>query len=107
MIAVLFEADAVPEHQARYFQLAAELKPLLAEIDGFISIERFQSMTTAGKILSLSWWETEESVLAWKKNLPHQAAQSEGRNSIFSFYRIRVVQVLCDYSSENRGHSHV
>lgn len=59
MIAVLFEADAVPEHQARYFQLAAELKPLLAEIDGFISIERFQSMTTAGKILSLSWWETE------------------------------------------------
>ena len=107
MIAVLFEADAVPEHQARYFQLAAELKPLLAEIDGFISIERFQSMTTAGKILSLSWWETEESVLAWKKNLPHQAAQSEGRNSSFSFYRIRVVQVLRDYSSENRGHSHV
>lgn len=107
MIAVLFEADAVPEHQARYFQLAAELKPLLAEIDGFISIERFQSMTTAGKILSLSWWETEESVLAWKKNLPHQAAQSKGRNSIFSFYRIRVVQVLRDYSSENRGHSHV
>ncbi|MFS7180598.1 antibiotic biosynthesis monooxygenase [Serratia proteamaculans] len=107
MIAVLFEADAVPEHQARYFQLAAELKPLLAEIDGFISIERFVSMTTAGKILSLSWRETEESVLAWKKNLQHQAAQSEGRNSIFSFYRIRVVQVLRDYSSENRGHSHV
>lgn len=107
MIAVLFEADAVAEHQARYFQLAAELKPLLAEIDGFISIERFQSMTTAGKILSLSWWETEESVLAWKKNLQHKAAQSEGRNSIFSFYRIRVVQVLRDYSSENRGNTHV
>ena len=107
MIAVLFEADAIPEQQARYFQLAAELKPVLEEIDGFISIERFQSLNTAGKILSLSWWETEESELAWKKNLQHQAAQSEGRESIFSFYRIRVVQVLRDYSSENRGHSHV
>ena len=58
MIAVLFEAKAAPAHQARYLQLAAELKPLLADIDGFIDIERFQSLTTDGKILSLSWWRT-------------------------------------------------
>lgn len=59
MIAVLFEAKAAPAHQARYLQLAAELKPLLADIDGFIDIERFQSLTTDGKILSLSWWRDE------------------------------------------------
>ncbi|WP_233968947.1 antibiotic biosynthesis monooxygenase family protein [Pectobacterium polaris] len=63
MIAVLFEADVVPTQQARYLQLAAELKPLLASIDGFIAIERFQSLTTSGKILSLSWWRDEEAVL--------------------------------------------
>ena len=61
MIAVLFEAKAAPAHQARYLQLAAELKPLLADIDGFIDIERFQSLTTDGKILSLSWWRDEEA----------------------------------------------
>lgn len=107
MIAVLFEADAIPEQQARYFQLAAELKPLLEDIDGFISIERFQSLNRQGKILSLSWWENEASVLRWKKNLQHQAAQAEGRKTIFSFYRIRVVQLLRDYSSATGGPSHV
>ena len=107
MIAVLFEADAIPEQQERYFQLAAELKPLLEEVEGFISIERFQSLNTQGKILSLSWWENEESVLTWKKNMKHQAAQSEGRKTIFSFYRIRVAQVLRDYSSEKGNYPHV
>ncbi len=81
MIAVIFEADTVPAKQARYLELAAELKPLLADVVGFISIERFQSLTTEGKILSLSWWQDEESVLAWKKNIFHQAAQAEGRES--------------------------
>lgn len=67
MIAVLFAADAVPKHQARYRQLADELRPALDNVKGFISIERFQSLSTQGKILSLSWWENEEAVLEWKK----------------------------------------
>ncbi|HED6273179.1 TPA: antibiotic biosynthesis monooxygenase [Enterobacter sichuanensis] len=100
MIAVLFEAKAEPAHQARYLQLAAELKPLLAEIDGFIDIERFQSLTADGKILSLSWWRDEEAVRRWKHNVFHQAAQAEGRESIFTYYRIRVAQVVREYTSE-------
>ncbi|EMG7854155.1 antibiotic biosynthesis monooxygenase, partial [Enterobacter hormaechei] len=71
MIAVLFEAKAEPHHQARYLQLAAELKPLLADIDGFIEIERFQSLSIDGKILSLSWWRDEEAVRRWKQNVFH------------------------------------
>lgn len=102
MIAVIFEADTVPAKQARYLQLAAELKPLLADIDGFISIERFQSLSTEGKLLSLSWWRDEEAVLEWKKNAFHQEAQAEGRESVFSYYRIRIAHVVRDYSSENR-----
>lgn len=101
MIAVLFEAEVTPTSQERYLALAAELKPLLSKVDGFIAIERFQSLTTAGKILSLSWWRDEEAVLAWKRNLCHQAAQKEGRESIFSCYQIRVAQVLREYRSEN------
>lgn len=107
MIAVLFEAKAAPAHQARYLQFAAELKPLLADIDGFIDIERFQSLTTDGKILSLSWWRDEEAVRRWKQNVFHQAAQAEGRASIFSFYRIRVAQLVREYSSETGGHADV
>ncbi|ECG1423013.1 TPA_asm: antibiotic biosynthesis monooxygenase [Salmonella enterica subsp. salamae serovar 58:d:z6] len=101
MIAVLFEADAVPKHQARYLQLAGELRPELDNVKGFISIERFQSLSTQGKILSLSWWEKEEAVLEWKKNMRHQAAQKEGQKTIFSHYRIRVANVLREYSSGN------
>ena len=106
MIAVLFEADVTPAQQARYLQLAAELKPLLADIEGFISIERFQSLTTPGKILSLSWWQNEEAVLQWKRNVMHKAAQEEGRKSIFAFYRIRIMQLAREYSSENREKAH-
>ncbi|CNH65982.1 Antibiotic biosynthesis monooxygenase [Yersinia frederiksenii] len=103
MIAVLFEADAVPKHQARYLQLAGELRPELDNVKGFISIERFQSLSTEGKILSLSWWENEEAVLEWKKNMRHQAAQKKGQQTIFAHYRIRVAHVLREYSSENRS----
>ncbi len=105
MIAVLFEADVAPSKQTRYLQLAAELKPLLADIDGFISIERFQSLTTPGKILSLSWWQDEEAVLKWKRNVLHKAAQEEGQKSLFDFYRIRIVQSLREYSSKSRVQS--
>ncbi|HHG8773627.1 TPA: antibiotic biosynthesis monooxygenase [Raoultella planticola] len=102
MIAVLFEAEVTPARQARYLNLAAELKPLLVTIDGFISIERFQSLTTPGKILSLSWWRDEEAVLAWKRNLCHQAAQEEGRATIFSAYQIHIAQVIRAYGVEKR-----
>lgn len=107
MIAVLFEAQTAPAHQARYLQLAVELKPLLADIDGFIDIERFQSLTTDGKILSLSWWRDEEAVRRWKQNVFHQAAQREGREAIFTYYRIRVAQVVREYASETGGHADV
>jgi len=103
MIAVLFEADAVPEKQARYLELAAQLKPLLTDIDGFIAIDRFQSLTTPGKILSLSWWRDEEAIQQWKKNHFHRAAQIEGREAIFSFYRIRIARLEREYSSQSRG----
>ncbi len=103
MIAVIFEANSHLDKQARYLDIASELKPLLEQIDGFIAIERFKSLSESGKILSLSWWRDEESVLAWKKNVFHQQAQAEGCASIFSYYRIRVARVLRDYSSENRG----
>lgn len=102
MIAVLFEAQAEPTHQARYLELAAALKPLLADIDGFIDIERFQSLTTEGKILSLSWWRDEQAIRTWKQNVFHKTAQAEGRASIFAQYRIRVVQLVREYGSSDK-----
>ena len=102
MIAVLFEADVLPAKQARYLALAAELKPLLSTIDGFISIERFQSLTTQGKMLSLSWWRDEQAVLSWKQHLCHRAAQQEGRADIFAAWQIRIAQVIRAYGSDNR-----
>lgn len=107
MIAVLFEADALPEAQERYLQLAAGLTPLLSDTPGFIAIERFQSLSTPGKILSLSWWEDEASVDNWQQNERHLAAQREGKASIFSYYRIRVARVFRDYASDRGALSDV
>ena len=83
MIAVLFEADALPEAQERYLQLAAGLTPLLSDTPGFIAIERFQSLSTPGKILSLSWWEDEASVANWQQNERHLAAQRKAKHRFF------------------------
>ncbi len=101
MIAVLFEASAIPEKQERYFQLAEQLKPLLRDINGFISIERFQSTTNPDKFISLSWWENEEAIKHWKQNFHHQLAQDEGKTSIFSFYKINILTSTRAYSSNN------
>lgn len=98
MIAVIFEAIPIPKQKERYFQLATELRSELMNIEGFISVERFQSITTEGKILSLSWWENEEAVMKWKRHFMHQNAQNEGKRSVFSNYRIRVAQTIKDYA---------
>jgi heme-degrading monooxygenase HmoA len=100
MIAVLFEAMAVAEKKDRYFQLAEQLKPLLSDIDGFISIERFQSTTNPDKFISLSWWKDEEAIKHWKKNVQHKLAQNEGKSSIFSFYKINVLTSTREYCSQ-------
>lgn len=106
MIAVLFEADALPQAQERYLQLAAGLTPLLSDTPGFIAIERFQSLSTPGKS-SRYRWEDEASVANWQQNERHLAAQREGKASIFSYYRIRVARVFRDYASDRGAQSDV
>ena len=102
MIAVIFEAQPNPGQKDAYLDAAAMLRPLLAENDGFISIERFESLTTPGKILSLSFWRDEESVAKWCQLEAHRGVQAAGRRSIFADYRLRVAQVLRDYGMNER-----
>lgn len=102
MIAVIFEVTPSAEGRERYLELAAELKPLLVEMDGFISIERFQSLTDPARLLSLSFWRDEASVLAWRRLEAHREAQAEGRAGVFADYRLRVAAVLRDYGMTAR-----
>jgi heme-degrading monooxygenase HmoA len=100
MIAVIFEVW--PADRDRYLDIAAELYPLLVKIDGFISIERFQSLTETGKILSLSFWRDGEAVKAWRTQPEHGLAQQEGRHGVFRDYRLRVAHVARDYGLNDR-----
>jgi len=102
MIAVIFEAWPKEGQQNEYFDLATQLKPILIQIEGFISIERFQSINNPGKLLSLSFWKDEESIEQWRNVELHRHAQKEGRNFIFEDYRLRVANVLRDYGLNNR-----
>ena len=97
MIAVIFEVVPDPDRADRYFELAAGLRTQLEEIDGFISIERFQSLVDEEKYVSLSFWRDREAVEAWYARADHRAAQAEGRAGVFVDYRIRVAEVFRDY----------
>ena len=103
MIAVIFEFRPAEGCAAEYFDLAGALRPELEKMDGFVSIERFESLTQPGKILSLSIWRDEEAVRAWRNVEEHRRIQSAGRQSIFADYRLRVAQVVRDYGLEERA----
>ncbi len=97
MIAVIFEVIPADGQSDQYFELAGGLKSALETIDGFISVERFQSLTDAGKYLSLSFWEDEAAIERWFTHSGHTGAQKRGRDGIFKDYRIRVANVFRDY----------
>jgi len=103
MIAVIFELEPAIGREQEYFDLASDLRPLLDDIDGFISIERFESLTTSGKYLSLSFWRDDDAVLQWRNLSEHRAAQTKGRKHILSHYRLRVASVARDYSLADRS----
>lgn len=102
MIAVIFEAYPKDGHKQEYLDLAAYLRPFLDNIDGFISIERFESLYEPGKILSLSFWRDEEAVEEWRKLEAHRGVQAKGRAEVFENYRLRVANVLRDYGMFDR-----
>jgi len=101
MIAVIFEVW--PNHRDDYLDIAAELRPHLKEIDGFISVERFESLTEKGKMLSLSFFRDEAAVAAWRNVAEHRAAQAKGRGGIFKDYRLRIASVIRDYGMDDRS----
>ncbi|PLX73007.1 MAG: antibiotic biosynthesis monooxygenase [Desulfuromonas sp.] len=102
MIAVIFEVWPTDGRSIEYFDLAASLRKDLMKIDGFISIERFESLTTKGKYLSLSFWRDEEAVIAWRNLERHRKAQAMGRGGVFADYRLRVANVVRDYGMQER-----
>ncbi|MFT5661747.1 MAG: heme-degrading monooxygenase HmoA [Sulfurimonas sp.] len=101
MYAVIFEVEIREGQQDAYLSIAAKLKEQLITMPGFISIERFESLVNEGKLVSLSFWEDEESLIFWKKNIDHLGAQTKGRASIFKDYRIRIANVERDYTMES------
>ncbi len=102
MIAVIFEVEPADGRRETYLDIATRLKPQLESIDGFVSVERFESLTTKGKILSLSFWRDEAAVAAWRGLDEHRRAQAAGRAGVFADYRLRVAQVVRDYGLDAR-----
>ena len=103
MIAVIFEVVPKSGSRQAYLDMAAALKPALDRVDGFLSIERFESLTEPGKILSLSFWRDDEAVGAWRRFESHRTAQIAGRQMLFADYRLRVAEVLRDYGMTERA----
>ena len=103
MIAVIFEFTPAEGRTDDYFALVEQLKPELAKAEGFISIERFESITTKGKFVSLQFWKDEESVARWRNVELHRLAQAKGRGGIIGSYRLRVATVNRDYTMDERA----
>ncbi len=103
MIAIIFEVEPKSGRVSTYFDRAADLKSVLEKMDGFISVERFESLMQPGKYLSLSFWRDEAAVEQWRNVGEHRAAQSDGRADIFADYRLRVASVIRDYGMKERA----
>ncbi len=103
MYAVIFEVYPTKERKNEYLQIASTLKDFLQNREGFISIERFQSLVDENKLLSLSFWEDEKSIEIWRNLFEHRIAQDKGNGGIFQDYRIRVAKVQRDYTKEDRN----
>jgi len=103
MVSVIFEVWPHPDHREGYLNWAAELKEELLKMDGFISIERFQSLTDPGKLLSLQFWRDDACLTAWRNLEAHRAAQSAGRGTMFRDYRLRIAEVTRDYGLNERA----
>lgn len=102
MIAVIFEVEPADGRKQDYLDIAAEMRPMLDDVVGFISVERFQSLTDPRKILSLSFFEDEEAVARWRTLPAHRGAQKKGRSSVFDDYRLRIASVIRDYGMLDR-----
>lgn len=102
MIAIIFEVEPAEGRKDEYLAHAARLRSELEKMDGFISVERFQSLTNPDKLLSLSFWRDEEAVRGWRTHRGHRATQAAGRNGVFRDYRLRVVSVMRDYGMSER-----
>jgi len=103
MHAVIFEVWPHEDGRQEYLDIAAALRPRLEQIDGFVSIERFQSLSEPGKVLSLSFWRDEAAIAAWRQLEEHRAAQAKGRGKLFRDYRLRIAAVIRDYGMTERG----
>lgn len=103
MMAVIFEVTPAPGQHDAYLGAATALRPVLEQADGFISIERFESLSAPGKLLSLSFWRDEEAVARWRQQEAHRSTQAAGRDHVFADYRLRVAAVVRDYGLHDRA----
>lgn len=103
MMAVIFEVVPTDGRRQSYLDLAGELVSRLSQADGFISVERFESLSTPGKLLSLSFWRDEAAVAAWRTTEVHRSVQAHGRAGVFADYRLRVASVIRDYGMDERA----
>ena len=102
MIVVVFEVTVKPDVGQRYFDLAARLRTVLESIDGFISVERFESLSAPGKYVSISFWRDEAAVACWRADEEHALAQERGKQEVFADFRISVGQVVRQYTMADR-----
>lgn len=102
MLAVIFEVWPASGQKDDYLKMAAELRSEVEKIDGFLSVERFESLYEQGKLLSLQFWRDEAAIAQWRNHLEHRKAQALGRHKMFANYRLRIAEVTCDYGPKDR-----
>ncbi len=101
-VIVLFEVTPTKEGMEKYLELAAMLKPMLSNVEGFIRAERFQSLNEEGKLLSMNIWENEEAVTKWRNTMEHRMSQAQGKNKLFESYKITVCSSIREYTNLDR-----
>jgi heme-degrading monooxygenase HmoA len=91
--AVIFTSTRTEEDEEGYQATAARMLELAAQQPGYLGVDLAPGIT-------ISYWESEQAIAAWKANLEHTAARQAGRERWYSGYRLRVAKVEREYGWE-------
>lgn len=91
--AVIFTSRRTPEDEEGYEDMAHRMYDLAAQQPGFIAVEHAREALG----ITVSYWESLQSITRWKDQTEHLVAQDQGRARWYESYHIRICKVEREY----------
>ena len=93
--AVIFSSRRNADDAAGYNCGAQRMVELAQRQPGYLGVESARGADGFG--ITVSYWQTEDAILAWRRHLEHAAIRERGRSDWYERYELRVAKVERGY----------